>query len=362
MKKAVSIISSEAGSSILLVLCTTMVFTLLGFATLNHLNSQTTAFTQTELPAKRSALSVKLRREVRSGLNLYSSVRPEYKPRNEALYDCLFQNNSDPAKDCGTSDWSPVELWNDDGQQISGSSANAPALFDKYGEPCAGAHCTFQVWTEFKAVCLHAASRCNVAKGLKLKIHLKTKSPAGTTQLADREYDQYIPISEWGYGQWAILGYDLQERRPTPTPRPSPTPTPVPSPTATPTPTPTPTPAPTPTPTPRPTPTATPRPQGTPVEQNRGPGDPNATPKPTPRPTPQPTPRPSSPNSGQTPSGNQPQSDRDTNTPPEGHVNNEQPTPAPSPIPTPPPVQPAKFQSCKGGKVFIGGQCRTLSF
>ena len=246
----------QSGSAILTSMMYTALVMFIVISLLDFINLRSHDRAATKLSTERNQFMYWLRHEVKLGLNIYASIGLA---ENVELKKCVVYDEvaGDPAGQCkSTTDPSSaprgVHLITDKGIEISGIDKDHAIKYAEDGTLCiAPTPCIFAVWTEFVATCREPGWwNCDTAKALLLSVHLS--QIGGSTLLADRVEVQYVPILDWGFGQWSIIGYDSDITVPTaavaaaaPTPAPTPTgagvgPTPAPTPPPDPTPVPVP--------------------------------------------------------------------------------------------------------------------------
>jgi type II secretory pathway pseudopilin PulG len=235
--------SNEKGMALVaLLIATTMIsLTCIGLIDIFTMHSKTRALTSAS--AKRDSLLLQLRREGRVGLNLYASIEPSQLPINDELKRHIIYQNGDTPYSCSDLRWSPnvyhpMRLIADSGSKLAGTGGTDFAFYDEDGKVCVagGKPCVMQVSASFGCYCNDGMGwwdgsvyRCNIAKGIDIRFTVEPRAGSGY-QVSKRTVSQYVPIQDWGFGQWSLITFNKDITvRPTHTPDPNATPVPVPT-------------------------------------------------------------------------------------------------------------------------------------
>jgi hypothetical protein len=202
--------ANESGSTLLTVLGAMSIITAVALGLLTITNNRSQIYQSGRLTSERDALILKVRRDSRVGLTLYSTISPEHKSENLALYKCVIFDVNDVSGDCHSNTWTPMTIYNDDNLRVSGNSPQSLQYFDAFGAQCdpAKAKCPFGTWTEFSAICDSGAAVCTVAKGVSIRVHVVTVGENTYGAKNDRVLVQYVPVIDMDFGAWSPVGYD----------------------------------------------------------------------------------------------------------------------------------------------------------
>lgn len=184
-------------------------------------------FSSNRFETRRDAIILAVKRNVRSGVVLFSSViGPAKFIENRPLYKCLFNEFGDDPNDCVTDVPSPVAFYFDDGTKFTGSSEADGVCYREDGNLAAPTDtCVFKVWTSFKPKCKYSTpptgavpyayeAACNVGMALNVDIEVKLIDPNGMAR-DKRTATSYVNINDtYHYGQWAYIAYDFQGPKP----------------------------------------------------------------------------------------------------------------------------------------------------
>lgn len=200
----------QSGSTLIAVLGAIAILGLLSVTVWKSVEQRGAAYAAGRYASQRSSLALRLRREVRAGLNLYSSLRPAYRIANDPLYRCLLEHVSDPDGDCQAGTWYPLTLVSDDDRLLAGPSSQNPAKYSFGGNFCQGRTCAFAVWAEFQATCQGHTASCSVAQALVVRLHILTAPDASARTFAEKIFTEYVPIADPQFGGSSYVGFDLK--------------------------------------------------------------------------------------------------------------------------------------------------------